>query len=148
MKYQKALGDPATKSGKIPEGYLLCNGQEVSRTTYKDLFDVIGTTYGSSTGTTFKVPDLRGEFIRGFDNSRGVDSGRTFGSWQVDDFKSHRHNFNYNSSMGYGPSWGPSSTLAQATYSGLTYTNNNTNTNTGGVETRPRNIAMNYIIKY
>ena len=146
-----SIGSIETFAGvaaKIPEGYLLCNGQEVSRTTYKDLFDVIGTTYGSSTGTTFKVPDLRGEFIRGFDNSRGVDSGRTFGSWQVDDFKSHRHNFNYNSSMGYGPSWGPSSTLAQATYSGLTYTNNNTNTNTGGVETRPRNIAMNYIIKY
>jgi phage-related tail fiber protein len=34
------------------------------------------TTYGSTSGTTFKVPDLRGEFIRGFDAGRGVDSGR------------------------------------------------------------------------
>lgn len=146
-----SIGSIETFAGvaaKIPEGYLLCNGQEVSRTTYKDLFDVIGTTYGSTSGTTFKVPDLRGEFIRGFDNGRGVDSGRTFGSWQVDDFKSHRHDFNYNAGYGYGPSYGPGTTLAQATYSGSTYTNHNTNTNTGGVETRPRNIAMNYIIKY
>ncbi|PWE20209.1 hypothetical protein DF188_08525 [Aliarcobacter skirrowii] len=52
-------------AAKIPEGYLLCNGQEVSRTTYKDLFDVIGTTYGFTSGTTFKVPDLRGKFVRG-----------------------------------------------------------------------------------
>lgn len=63
-----SIGSIETFAGvaaKIPEGYLLCNGQEVSRTTYKDLFDVIGTTYGSSSGTTFKVPDLQGKFIRG-----------------------------------------------------------------------------------
>jgi phage-related tail fiber protein len=37
------------------------------------------------------VPDLRGEFIRGWDDSRGVDSGSAFGSAQADDFKSHTH---------------------------------------------------------
>ncbi|WP_258237436.1 tail fiber protein [Arcobacter sp. AHV-9/2010] len=135
-------------AAKIPEGYLLCNGQEVSRITYKDLFDVIGTTYGSSSSTTFKVPDLRGEFIRGFDNGRVVDSGRVIGSNQLDEFKSHRHNFNYNPGYGYGPSWGPDSTLAQATYSWNVYMNDSAHTNAGGVETRPRNIAMNYLIKY
>ncbi|MCT7467142.1 tail fiber protein [Aliarcobacter cryaerophilus] len=64
-----SIGSIETFAGvaaKIPEGYLLCNGQEVSRTTYKDLFDVIGTTYGAGNGsTTFNVPDLRGKFIRG-----------------------------------------------------------------------------------
>ncbi len=63
-----SIGSIETFAGvaaKIPEGYLLCNGQEVSRATYKDLFDVIGTTYGSSSGTTFNVPDLRGKFVRG-----------------------------------------------------------------------------------
>lgn len=49
-----------------PEGWLLCQGQALSRTTYKDLFDVIGTSFGSGDGsTTFNLPDLRGEFLRG-----------------------------------------------------------------------------------
>ncbi len=64
--------------------FLPCDGSAISRTTYADLFDVIGTVFGVGDGsTTFNVPDLRGEFIRGWDNGAGVDSGRTFGSWQV-----------------------------------------------------------------
>jgi hypothetical protein len=43
---------------KIPGGYLLCDGTDVSRTTYDDLFDVIGTTYGNRSGTTFTLPNL------------------------------------------------------------------------------------------
>jgi len=45
---------------KIPAGYLLCDGTDVSRTAYKALFDVIGTTYGSRLGTTFTLPNLTG----------------------------------------------------------------------------------------
>lgn len=68
-----------------PEGFLKANGAAVSRTTYGDLFAAIGTTYGSGDGsTTFNLPDLRGEFPRGFDDGRGVDSGRVFGSEQGD----------------------------------------------------------------
>ena len=56
----------------------------ISRTTYAALFAVIGETFGAGDGsTTFNLPDLRGEFIRGWDNSRGVDSGRVFGSAQA-----------------------------------------------------------------
>lgn len=66
-----------------PDGYLKANGAAVSRTTYSDLFSAIGTTYGSGDGsTTFNLPDLRGEFIRSWDDSRGVDSGRAFASSQ------------------------------------------------------------------
>lgn len=66
-----------------PSGFLVCNGAAVSRTAYADLFAVIGTTFGAGDGsTTFNLPDLRGEFIRGYDDSRGVDSGRTFGTSQ------------------------------------------------------------------
>ncbi|MBS1646390.1 MAG: tail fiber protein [Bacteroidetes bacterium] len=66
-----------------PDGYLECNGQAVSRTAYAELFAAIGTTYGVGDGsTTFNVPDLRGEFIRGYDDGRGADPGRTIGSWQ------------------------------------------------------------------
>jgi len=68
-----------------PAGYLECNGQAVSRTTYAALLSVIGTTWGPGDGsTTFNVPDLRGEFLRGWDHGRGIDSGRTLGSSQLD----------------------------------------------------------------
>ncbi|KYG64795.1 hypothetical protein AZI86_11360 [Bdellovibrio bacteriovorus] len=67
-----------------PAGWLEANGATVSRTTYSALFSAVGTTFGAGDGsTTFQLPDLRGEFIRGWDHGRGVDSGRTFGSWQV-----------------------------------------------------------------
>lgn len=59
-----------------PEGYLLCDGSEVERTKYPDLYDVIGNTYGSTViGVgTFKLPDLRGRFPLGRDN---MDNGFT-----------------------------------------------------------------------
>jgi phage-related tail fiber protein len=68
-----------------PSGYLKANGAGVSRTTYAALFAAIGTTFGAGNGsTTFNLPDLRGEFLRGWDDGRGVDSGRGFGSAQLD----------------------------------------------------------------
>ena len=67
-----------------PDGYLAANGSAVSRQTYARLFAAIGTTFGGGDGnTTFNLPDLRGEFIRGWDNGRGVDGGRQLGSWQA-----------------------------------------------------------------
>ncbi len=66
-----------------PTGFLICDGRAISRTTYASLFAAIGTLYGVGDGsTTFNLPDLRGEFIRGWDGTRGEDAGRTFGSWQ------------------------------------------------------------------
>jgi microcystin-dependent protein len=66
-----------------PAGWLKANGQAVSRTTYAALFSAIGTTFGVGDGsTTFNLPDLRGEFMRGWDDGRGIDSGRAFGSAQ------------------------------------------------------------------
>ncbi|MFW7381464.1 MAG: phage tail protein [Oligoflexus sp.] len=53
----------------LPEGWLMCWGQEVSRSLYSELFDSIGTTYGSGDGsTTFNLPDLRGRVIAGRDD--------------------------------------------------------------------------------
>lgn len=69
----------------VPSGYLECNGALLSRTTYAKLFDAIGTTFGAGDGsTTFAIPDLRGEFIRGWDNGRGIDAGRAIGTKQGD----------------------------------------------------------------
>lgn len=59
-----------------PEGWLLCQGQAISRTTYEDLFAVIGTAFGAGDGsTTFNVPDLRGEFLRGAGTNSHTDQG-------------------------------------------------------------------------
>ena len=123
--------------------YLKCNGALVSQSTYPDLFSAIGTTYGYGYLSTFRLPDLRGEFVRGWDDSRGVDSGRAFGSSQTDEFKSHTHRVNEGGDI--------------PTYSGVSLTSGDdytTNvaftqetTATGGDETRPRNIALLYIIK-
>ena len=65
----------------VPDHCLECNGAEISRETYSDLFAVLGTTYGAGDGsTTFQIPDLRGEFIRGWDHSSGIDASRAIGS--------------------------------------------------------------------
>lgn len=67
----------------VPSGYLKANGAEISRTVYDRLFSAIGTTFGAGDGsTTFRVPDLRGEFLRSWDDGRGIDPGRTFASGQ------------------------------------------------------------------
>ncbi len=59
----------------IPEGWLLCNGAAVSRTTYAALFAAIGTTYGSGDGsTTFNLPDLNNRFLEGTTSSSSVGS--------------------------------------------------------------------------
>ena len=68
-----------------PAGWLKANGAAVSRTAYAALFAAIGTTYGAGDGrSTFNLPDLRGEFMRGWDDGRGIDRGRAFGSAQGD----------------------------------------------------------------
>ena len=75
----------AFAADNAPSGYLACNGQEVSRTTYAKLFAVIGTKYGAGDGsTTFKVPDLQGEFLRGAGTNSHTNqgSGATVGTHQ------------------------------------------------------------------
>ena len=76
----------------VPSGYLECNGAAVSRTTYAALFAIIGTAYGTGNGSsTFNLPDLRGEFVRGFDNGRNADTGRSIASSQSASNASHNH---------------------------------------------------------
>lgn len=70
----------------VPGGFLLCNGQAVSRTTYDQLFTAIGTTYGVGDGsTTFNLPNLVDRFIR------GKSSTRALGSIQQSSLASHNH---------------------------------------------------------
>lgn len=121
-----------------PTGWLKCDGTAVSRTTYADLYTAIGTTFGVGDGsTTFTLPDLRGEFVRGYDDGRGVDSGRVFGSAQADELKAHTHTLpRGDSNAGFG-----------AFQNESTGGGTNASGSTGGAETRPRNIALLYCIK-
>ena len=141
-----------------PVGSLKCNGDLVSRTTYARLFSVIGTYYGPGDGsTTFQLPDLRGEFIRGWDDGRGVDSGRVILTSQSQSVQQHTHDLAiaYSLDRGYKDMLGgrPDSDMIPIkdmtnifTYngSGNYYLRANDST---GVETRPRNVALLYCIK-
>jgi microcystin-dependent protein len=133
-------------SSTAPTGYLKCNGSAISRSTYSSLFSGIGTVFGDGDGsTTFNVPDLRGEFVRGWDDGRSIDTGRAFGSSQSDAFKSHNHTStqdleNPNSS---GITQGAGGRSHGVIPSGTVITNPS-----GGTETRPRNLSLMYCIKY
>ena len=127
-------------ANSAPTGWLKANGASLSTTTYAALFSVIGYTFGGS-GASFNLPDLRGEFIRGWSDGSTTDSGRAFGSPQTDDFESHSHVVsNYNIGINSG-----------STYTGLGISGAGAVTNSsavGGAETRPRNIALLACIKY
>lgn len=127
-----------------PTGWLECSGAAVSRTTYAGLFAAIGTVFGSGDGsTTFNLPQMQGEFARGWDNGRGVDPARAFGSAQADEFEAHVHSVT--------PPAANDDTSSGLTTTGTggaeTITPYNT-ASTGGSETRPRNIALMFIIKF
>ncbi len=127
-----------------PAGYLKANGAAVSRTTYAALFAVTGTTFGVGDGsTTFNLPDLRGEFIRGWADDRSVDTGRVFGSAQADAFKSHNHGLIMRNEGNPGDAGEPRAGTGNVS----SKTTNNAILNTGGTETRPRNVALLACIK-
>lgn len=136
-----------------PTGYIKPNGALLSRTTYAALW-----AYAQASGnlaasdgaweagqfspgdgsTTFRIPDLRGEFIRGWDDGRGVDSGRVIGTAQADQLKAHTHTGSVSGSAGYTAGGVPSAYVTPSVASG----------STGGAETRPRNVALLACIKY
>ena len=113
-----------------PLGWLICNGA----TFDKAMYPFLAAAYPSG-----RLPDLRGEFIRGWDAGRGVDAGRALLSAQSDLFKAHHHAFTF--FTGYAAGGG---TGAVYEYSGNAGRDTG---DTGGNETRPRNIAFNYIVR-
>ena len=148
-----------------PNGFLKANGAAVSRTTYAALFAAIGTTFGSGDGsTTFNVPDLRGEFVRGWDDSRGVDSGRSFGSSQskataapttpftgsTNTVGDHSHSWGgIGGSGGNNAAFGSGYGVTSNTTGGAGSHSHSVTVNGGGdAETRPRNVALLACIKY
>lgn len=135
-----------------PTGYLKANGDNVPNgvgtvqgvtANFAPLYAVLGSTYGAAG----KLPDLRGEFIRGWDDAKGVDTGRTFGSPQADDFKSHSHPFTD------GDYYWKGDAQVGNDFGGFTGSSYELTTATavapqGGTETRPRNVALLACIKF
>ncbi|HHA5276813.1 phage tail protein [Escherichia coli] len=115
-----------------PTGWLKCNGAPFSAEEYPKLAKAYPTN---------KLPDLRGEFIRGWDDGRGIDSERPLLSVQDGGVEAHSHHYNgvifYTSSSS---SWAGTTGAGHQAYSGFT-------SSYGGSETRPRNIAFNYIVR-
>lgn len=143
----------AFSNTSAPTGYVKCNGAALSRTLYADLFAAIGTNFGGGDGsTTFNVPDLRGEFIRGWDDSRGVDSGRGFASAQAHAMQSHSHSMR----CWYIYGWSYSNAAPASSHWGWGSSNEYSyNSQDGGAmnvttasENRPRSVALLYCIKF
>ena len=134
-----------------PAGYLLCDGTAVSRTIYSDLFDVIGTTYGSGDGsTTFNLPNLKGKVVVGQDsNDTSFDTlGETGGS---KDLQEHYHN----GQTYYDDGYSISNSGYQAGSSGIAvvlgnagHTIKTASAGTGNSGNLQPYIVLNYIIKY
>lgn len=146
-----------------PSGWLLCDGAEVSRTTYVRLFNVIGVANGSGNGsTTFNLPDLRGTFLRGLDGVANIDPdkaartaakaggnvGNALGSLQADQFKSHNHvNGTFNRVLQVSINTATTAKDNDVSATEPDVVNSAPLSAAGGNETRPRNIYVNYIIK-
>ncbi|MDR6357421.1 microcystin-dependent protein [Pseudomonas psychrotolerans] len=139
----------------------------MSRSAYAELFAALGTAHGPGDGfTTFNLPDLRGEFVRGLDDGRGVDKSRMLGSAQDGQNQEHSHNGRTATAGAHSHSYMNTDT-ALTRSSGLSGGNDftdrdsyyNTGINgdhshaltidsSGGNEARPRNVALLAIIKY
>jgi microcystin-dependent protein len=147
------------RQGFLPRGFLFCDGSAISRSQYSDLFDVIGVSFGVGDGvSTFKLPDFRGRFIRGVDNASGHDPdasrrvsmasggnpGDNVGSIQTDEILSHTHFGNVSGV----PQANATTMCAQAGGLDIGDIFALRMSYSGGAETRPKNAAAHFIIKY
>jgi len=125
-----------------PTGWLMLEGQTVSKTTYAGLYAVVGDRYavGGEPAGTFRLNDLRGVFVRGMDAGRGIDASRVLGSLQADQIGAHTHTITV---------YEPDDTLGPSVAADPGGDGNNTAStgSTGGDETRPINVALRYMIK-
>lgn len=138
----------------VPYGYLEANGQAVSRTTYAALWAYLGSPNTGNGSTTFNVPDLRGEFIRGWDHGRGIDTNREIASVQYSQNQEHNHGMPGDDQLTFANGYGGWSATnrgsfpydARSSYGGGGAIWNTTTE--GGNESRPRNVALMPVIKW
>jgi len=159
-----------TAAETAPPGSLKANGANVSRIAYAALFGRIGTRFGAGDGfNTFTLPDLRGEFLRGWDDGRGVDANRALGSGQTSQNLAHSHGGSTDASgshsHGYvdGRPVNPSgnglasgnafpgvweNVQTRTTDSAGSHSHSHNTTSSGGTQARPRNVALLACIKF
>ncbi|WFQ02567.1 phage tail protein [Escherichia coli] len=140
-------------SATPPTGWLKCNGAAFSAEEYPELAKAYPTN---------KLSDLRGEFIRGWDDGRGIDAGRVLLSIQAGMLEKHRHPVVANDGYDSKEEWELATIFRRAYTQGRgldaaaaggslipspTLHSRGSIGNTGGSETRPRNIAFNYIVR-
>jgi microcystin-dependent protein len=137
-----------------PEGYLRATGAEVSRTTYAELFAVVGERHGAGDGsTTFNLPDRRGLVPRGWDDGAGRDLGARScpgpgfaasspGDYQADAVKSHTHELQQTAS----DQWSAGSAKADVGRAGTG--SGHETLASGGPENLVKNVSTNWCIKY
>ena len=132
-----------------PPGFLELDNSVKSSATYPDLSAYLGGKFnkGDEGVGNFRLPEARGEFLRGWDHGRGVDSGRGLGSWQADDNKSHAHTVTRMQAFANASGSNPSAVVVDNGNTAV-MTNFAAGFNSsGGAEARPRNIAVMWCIK-
>ncbi|EJP75480.1 tail fiber protein [Campylobacter sp. FOBRC14] len=132
-----------SSESKIPAGYLLCDGREISKSEYKELYEIIGDTYGTPSDTSkFKLPKFNdGRFMRGTGGNAAA-----LGALQGDEIKEHSHYVWYGNNETELVAAGSNSFGKNPRNDGNTRFRFST-TNAGGIETRPQNSAVVFIIK-
>ncbi len=81
----------AFATNSIPIGWVVCDGRALGIKEYPELYWAIGSIFGMKDDDNFIIPDLRGRFIRGWDNEGREDKNREFGSMQEDCIQQHSH---------------------------------------------------------
>ncbi len=150
----------AGSADTVPAGWLLCDGTEVSASDYPELAAVLGSAWGAAEEGNIKLPDLRGRFTRGLDPSGQFDdASREVGSYQEDALQQIEGTIPrvyVDSVPAYEPSgayaWGSSGSMDVAVSGGadsrVDVTFDSSRVARSAEETRPKNIAVNYIIKF
>ena len=143
----------------VPAGYVACNGATYNRTgTYANLFAVIGTTYGAPSSTTFQVPDLRGYFVRGHGTNTDTTASGNFGEKQTayagynkyytqqDDGDNQANNADKRGEVNYIKV--NDVVVADGANANTKQTSKTTNVDTIAGDTRPKNVALLYCIRF
>lgn len=136
-----------------PPGFLEIDGSEQFIAIYPDLFAYLGTTFntGGEAAGKFRLPESRGEFLRGWDNGRGVDVGRGVGSYQLDALQNITGSFggaeNSPSTLGAFAAGGAFGTVGPGANGRHVTTFDASRVARTSTETRPRNLAVMWCIK-